>query len=55
MMKMKKPHLPGQIPDPTRQNCVLGNSRELLVGIESRMSNFVAYSKPPTARLHPNG
>ena len=33
MMMMKNLTCQGQIPDPTHQNCVLGNSGELLVGI----------------------
>ena len=39
------------IHDPTRQNHVLSNPWELLVGIESKMSRSTVHPKPPTTRL----
>lgn len=41
----------GEIYNPTHQNRVLGNTRELLVGIEPRMSRSTTNPKPPTARM----
>ena len=44
----------GEIHNPTHQNRVLGNTRELLVGIKPRMSRSTTNPKPPTARMNPN-
>ena len=41
-----------QIHDPIRQNCVLGNLGELLVGIKLRMFGSIAHPKSPTTKLH---
>ena len=40
------------IHDHNRQNRVLGNLGELLVGIEPRISRSKSHPKPPTTRLH---
>lgn len=40
--------------DPTRQNCITSYPRELLVGMEPKMSESTAHPQPPTIRLHPN-
>ena len=44
----------GEIHNPTHQNRVLGNTRELLVGIKPRTSTSTTNPKPPTARMNPD-
>lgn len=44
-----------QIHDPIRQNRVLGNPGELLLGIKPKKFGSIAHPKPPIMRLHPDG
>ena len=44
----------GEIHNPTHQNRVLGNTRELLVGIKPRMFASKTLLKLPTTMLHLN-
>ena len=40
--------------NPTHQNHVSRNPRELLLGIEPKMSGSSVHPKPPTTRVQPN-